>query len=35
MEEKRKRRIEEKNNFKAEVELVERLKKEMEAERQL
>jgi hypothetical protein len=35
MEEKRKRRIDEKNAFRAEVDLVDRLKKEMEAERQL
>ena len=34
-EEKRKRRADEKNAFRAEVELVERLQKEMEAERQL
>lgn len=34
-EEKRKRRVDEKNNFKAEVELVDRLKNEMEAERSL
>jgi len=33
LEEKRKRRIDEKNSFRAEVDLVERLKKEMEAER--
>jgi len=35
MEEKRKRRQEEKANFRAELELVDRLKKEMEAERSL
>jgi len=34
-EEKRKRRYDEKNNFRAEVELVDRLKNEMEAERSL
>ncbi len=33
MEEKRKKRVDEKNAFKAEVDLVERLKAEMEAER--
>jgi hypothetical protein len=33
MEEKRKRRQDEKNAFKAEVDLVDRLKQEMEAER--
>ena len=32
-EEKKKRKIDEKNSFKQEVELVERLQKEMEAER--
>merc|ERR1712167_79532 len=32
-EEKRKRRVDEKNNFKAELDLVDRLKNEMEAER--
>jgi hypothetical protein len=35
MEEKRKRRQDEKNSFKAEVDLVDRLKQEMEAERLL
>lgn len=35
MEEKRKRRIEEKQNFRAELDLVDRLKSEMEAERRL
>jgi hypothetical protein len=35
MEEKRKRRQDEKNSFKAEVDLVDRLKQEMEAERML
>lgn len=35
MEEKRKRRVDEKSAFKAEVDLVDRLKKEMEAERYL
>ena len=35
MEEKRKRRVDEKTAFRAEVDLVDRLKKEMEAERQL
>lgn len=32
-EEKKKRKVDEKNSFKQEVELVERLQKEMEAER--
>lgn len=35
MDEKRKRRVEEKTNFRAELDLVDRLKHEMEAERQL
>jgi hypothetical protein len=35
MEEKRKRRVDEKTAFRAEVDLVDRLKKEMEAERYL
>jgi len=35
LEEKRKRRMDEKNAFKAEIDTVERLKKEMEAERAL
>jgi Fe-S cluster biosynthesis and repair protein YggX len=35
MEEKRKRRVDEKTAFKAEIDLVDRLKKEMEAERYL
>jgi len=35
VEEKRKRRQEEKANFRAELELVDRLKQEMEAERSL
>lgn len=35
LEEKRKRRVDEKNAFKAEIDTVERLKKEMEAERAL
>lgn len=35
MEEKRKRRQDEKNSFKAELDLVDRLKQEMEAERLL